>query len=408
MTRPPAARDEFGRWLSGRASRPLLCGALLLYLLSAGRVLGDDRTGIDNAVVVRAAHTLLDGGAPYADRRFLYPPAAVFAAVPQVPLGARTLFYLAPAVTALLVLAGALLALRIFRVRADSRLAAALAVGLAFSLPFQSMVHLGNWTCASVVAFPGALLLARRGRWTAAGALVGAALALKPMLVPLLLLFALARRWRALAMALAVPVAVSLPAALAMPRPGLLLTKTLPFLLHGQDSYARPFDASWPAVLARLGVGQPFALLLAVPPAAAALWFARLRWHGRGEEGVRLVECASLLMLSAFLVSRPAFLHYALVPLPSLAASAVVRGAAVRSVWFWTALLPQLSGVPWPELGSARRHAFKDIVMYTGLAAVLARTAWRIRPRTIETVTVSGGVYSLSSDSEPRNPPGTR
>ncbi|MGK5638876.1 glycosyltransferase 87 family protein [Streptomyces sp. URMC 126] len=400
----PPSRDGFARWIAGRASWPVLSAALLVYVLSAGRMLGVRRAGMDNAVVVRAARALLEGGSPYADKRFLYLPGAVFAALPQAPFDDVTLSRAVPFATAALVLAGVVLALRIFDVRVDSRLAAALTAGLGLFLPFQSIVHLGNWTAASAVAFPAALLLALRGRWTAAGVTVGLAVALKPMLVPLLLLFVLARRRRALAWAVGLPVTISLAAALAMPRPGLFLTKTLPFLLHGQDDYAAPFDASWTAVLPRLGVPHHLAFVLAACAAVTVLAVARLRWLRGGDEALRLVECGSLLMLAAFLVSRPSFLHYALVIVPALVASVVVRGAAARSVWFWMALLPQLAGVSWPELGSARRHAFKDVVMFTGMAAVLALAAWRSRPRTARAVTVSGVTYSLSSDPALRDP----
>ncbi|MGW1073205.1 glycosyltransferase 87 family protein [Streptomyces sp. NPDC002537] len=417
-----AAPDLLGRWLRGRAPRPLLAAALLVFALDVVRVLSGVRTGIDNAVVVRAARTLLDGGSPYADRRFLYLPGAVFAAVPQTLAGGRVLFYAVPVATALLGLAGVWAALRIFGVRADSRLAAGMVAGLGLFEPFHGLVYLGNWTVLSAVAFPVALLLARRGRWSAAAVVTGAALALKPMLVPVLLLFVLARRWRALAWAVGVPAAMSLAAASAMPRPGRFLTGTLPFLLHGQDAYARPFDASWSTVLPRLGVPTPLALALAGAAALTVLALARVRWRAGGDEGARLVECASLLMLAAFLVSRPSFQHYMLVVLPSLVASVVVRGAAARSVWFWLPLLPELAAVRWPYLESARRHAFRDIVMITGLTAALAARTWRGRARSGERsgerpgegskgrpgehpeddpekpVTVSGHVYAFGID----------
>ncbi|MFI9206345.1 glycosyltransferase family 87 protein [Streptomyces sp. NPDC053048] len=408
-----SAGDGLARWLRVRVSWPVAVAALLLFVLSSIRPYAKDRIGIDNAVVVRAARAMLEGGSPYADKRFLYLPGAVFAALPQTLVSERVLFYAVPVVTGVLVAVGAVLALRIFDVRPDSRLGAALMVGIALFLPFHSLVFLGNWTAASVVAFPAALLLARRGRWCAAGAVIGAAIALKPMLVPLLMLFVLARRWRALGWAVAVLAGVSLAAASAMPRPGLFLTRTLPFLLHGQDAYARPYDASWPSVLPRLGVPQHLAFGLAAVAAVAVLYCARLRWRNGGETGARLVECASLLMLAAFVVSRPSFLNYALVVVPSLVASAVVPGTAVRSVWFWMPLVPQLGGVPWPGLESAQRHAFKDIVMFGGLAGVLALVAWRGRNqrRADGVVTVSSENYSLcgagpvdSADSRPPDP----
>ncbi|MFD0383765.1 glycosyltransferase 87 family protein [Streptomyces stramineus] len=274
--RPVAARP--GPW-------PVLAVAPLWGALYVVKVLSGSRAAIDNAVVVRAARTLLEGGSPYADKRFLYLPGAVFAAVPQAPVPDRVLFYAVPVVTAALVLVGVVLALRIFGVRADSRLAAAMTAGLGLFLPFYGIVHLGNWTVLSVVAFPAALLLARQGRWCGAAVVIGAAVALKPMLVPVLLLFVLARQWRALAWAVGVPVAVSLAAAVALPRPELFFTRTLPFLLHGQDAYARPFDASWPAVLPRLGVPQPLAVTLAALAAVAVLVAARARWRAGETRG---------------------------------------------------------------------------------------------------------------------------
>ncbi|WP_190133248.1 glycosyltransferase family 87 protein [Streptomyces mashuensis] len=384
---------------------------MVLFTLSAARPYAKSRIGLDNAVVVRAARTLLEGGSPYADRRFLYLPGAVFAALPQAGLPERVLFYAVPLATGAFVGAGALLALGLFEVRRDSRLAALLLVGLAFFLPFQSLVFLGNWTVVAIVAFPAALLLARRGRWSGAGAVVGGSIALKPMLVPVLLLFVLARRWRALGWAVALAAVLSLAAAVAMPHPELFLTRTLPFLLHGQDAYARPYDASWPAVLPRLGVPQAPALVLGCVFAVGLLGAAWLRWRGgercegRGE-ALRLVECASLLMLAAFVVCRPSFQNYALVVVPSLAVSVVAGGAAARSVWFWVPLVPEWGGVPWPGLESAVHHAFKDIVMYGGLGMVLAVTAWRQwrgwrvvtppgSPGTAGVVTLSSCRYSL-------------
>ncbi|MEV4436439.1 glycosyltransferase family 87 protein [Streptomyces sp. NPDC049585] len=400
-------QDVVVQRLRERASWPALTAAVLLYTLSSVRAYAKERTGIDNAVVVRAAHTLLEGGSPYADKRFLYLPGAVFAALPQTLLSRRVLFYAVPPVTGALVALGVVLALRIFDVRADSRLAVVALVGTALFVPFQSLVFLGNWTAASVVALPAALLLARRGRWSGAGMVVGAAVALKPMLVPVLLLFVLARRWRALGWAVGLPAALSLAASWAMPRPGLFFTRTLPFLLHGQDSYARPYDSAWPSVLPRLGLPHTLAFLLAAAAGAAVLSFARLRWRAGGEEGLRLVECASLLMLAAFVVSRPAFLNYALVVVPSLAASVVERGAAARSVWFWMPLVPQVGGVPWPGLDTAQRHAFRDAVMYGGLAVVLALAARRRAGRSAEEeagrglVTLRNGDYSLCREVQP-------
>ncbi|MEV0256539.1 glycosyltransferase family 87 protein [Streptomyces sp. NPDC050732] len=328
--------------------------------------------GMDNDIVVRAAEAWLDGRSPYADRHFLYLPGAVLAAVPQAVLPVDVVRFLVPAgVTAGLVIGWAC-ALRIHGVPWRSRFAAYGLLGLALGFaPFGHLVQLGNWTVGSAAALPLALLLVCRGRWVAAGLVVGAAVAVKPLLAPVVLLFVLARRWRALGVAVGVPALVSAAAALVMPDPAGFFTRTLPFLLRGEDTFVRLYEASPSAVLARVGVPQTGATLVAVCAAAAGVWCARQRWR-RGDEGpARTVECAVMLMLSAFLVSRPSYDHYLLVVLPLLLAGALAPGAAARGPWFWVALVPQVPGFAWPWLEPGTRRAFKDAVTLCLLAGAV-------------------------------------
>ena len=331
-------------------------------------------TGMDNYFVVKAARRLLDGSAPYADKRFLYLPSSVIAALPEAFLSDRLLRPLVPAATAGGVLAGWWFSLRIFQVPLGSRLAVLVAGGLAYFAPFRSLVLLGNWTAFSAAALPLALLLALRSRWVWAGVVVGVAIATKPMLVPVALIFVFARRRAALVVAAAVPAGLSLLAGLAMPAPGYFFTKTLPFLLRGQDVYARPFDASLPSVLTRIGLPERVALGVAAVLAAAGVLAAWLRWRAGGPEPLRLVETGTMLMLAAFLVSRPSFDHYVLVVLPLLLASLPVVASAPRSPWFWIAFLPQIPVIQWPGFVAVERRAFKDAAMLGLLAAVVA---WR-------------------------------
>lgn len=349
--------------------------------------------GSDNAFVVKAAETLLAGGSPYEDKRFLYLPSAVIMAVPEALLPREVLRWLLPVGMSGLLGAGWLAALRIFAVPLRSRFAVGgFAVFALVYKPYINLVLIGNWTAISAAALPVALLLAQRRSWGSAGLVVGLAIACKPMLVPLGLLFLVARRWRGLAAAVLVPLGFSLAGALVMPSPSLFFTKTLPFLLQGQDSYALPWDASPIAVLPRLGVPVPLAVLVAFAGAGAGLWAAWVRWRREDADGgeLRLVETACMVMLAAFLVSRPSFDHYLLVVLPLLMASVVRTDAAARSPWFWAALGPQVAGIPWPSELEAKRRAFKDCATLCGLAIVLARRALRSGQVTLEPVTTAG------------------
>lgn len=356
---------------------------LLASVVRAG--LGSAAGGMDNAIVVRAAETWLDGGSPYADRHFLYLPSAVLAAVPEVLVPAAVLRFLAPAVVVGGLLVGWGSALRLYGISWRSRYAVlglgGLAVGFA---PFGHLVQLGNWTVVAAAALPLALLLAHRGRWVATGAVVGAAIAVKPLLVPVLLLFVLARRPLGLAVAVLVPTAASALAALTMPDPAGFFTRTLPFLLGGDDSFVRLYEASPGAVLPRLGVPQPLAAAVGALGAAAGVWCAWRRWGHEDTGAARLAESAVLLMLAAFLVSRPSYDHYLLVVVPLLLAGAVADGAPARTPWFWVALVPQLPGVVWPWLEAGERRAFKDAATLCVLAATVAVCCARRASVTVE------------------------
>ncbi|MFI6939276.1 glycosyltransferase 87 family protein [Streptomyces sp. NPDC050418] len=387
------------QWLAVPASRTLWC--VLVVVLCAGVVrvgLQNDDGGMDNAIVIDAARTWLAGGSPYDDPHFLYLPSAVLAAVPEVLLPTWLLRFAAPAFVTAALTAGWVCALRLYGVGLRSRYAVGglLALALGFA-PFAHLLVLANWTVIAAAVLPAALLLAHRGRWTAAGAAIGAAIAFKPLLVPVLLLFVFARRWRALGAAVLVPAAASGLAALAMPDPAGFFTRTLPFLLRGDDSFVRLYEASPAAVLPRLGVPQGAASLLALACAAGGVWCAWRRW-GRGDAGsaARLGECAAMVMLAAFLVSRPSYDHYLLVVVPLLLAGAGQEGAPGRTAWFWVALVPQVPGFAWPWLQPGTRRAFKDAFTLCVLAVTVGRCCLRRgrvhlpRARTLDAAAPSG------------------
>ncbi|MGW0910751.1 glycosyltransferase family 87 protein [Streptomyces sp. NPDC002784] len=371
-------KSDISGWLVRPASWhlwALLAAVLGATTLRTTRVTRDG--GMDNAIVVRAARTWLAGGSPYDDPHFLYLPGAVLAAAPQALLSPAALRLLVPlAVTACLA-AGWACALRLHRVPLRSRLAALGLAGLAAGFaPFAHLILLANWTATAALALPLGLLLADRKRWTAAAVVFGTAIALKPVLVPVALLFVFACRWRALALLVALPTTASAVAALFLPDPTGFFTRTLPFLLRGDDDFVRLYEASPAAVLPRLGVPQGPAALLALLAAAVGVGCAYRRWRRADAGPLRLTETAAALMLSAFLVSRPSYDHYLVIVVPLLLASVPCAGSVARSPWFWLALVPQLPGLSWPYLEPVQRRAFKDALTLCVLAGTIAGYGW--------------------------------
>ncbi len=244
----------------------------------------------------------------------------------------------------------------------------------------------GVTAAVAVPALPLCLLLAGRGRWVAAGAVLGAAVAWEPLLAPAALLFVFAHRWRALGALLLVHTALRLPG------PPALLSGGLPSLsgLRGSSAPSAPSALFAPSALldpsALLNPSGPYPALPArpaevwpagvlpvpgLPPTAAwgltlllaavGVMCAHRRWHGPGPVGLRLVETATGLMLSAFLVLRPSLRDHLLVLGPLLLAGLAYAGSAARRPWFWLALVPQLPGLtppgPWPGRRRARGRA---------------------------------------------------
>ncbi len=402
-----SARFTVLGWLRRPASRTLW--GVLAVVLAAGVVrvgLQQSDGGMDNVIVINAARTWLDGGSPYDDPHFLYLPSAVLAAVPEVLLPSRLLRFAAPAFVTAALTFGWVCALRMYGVGLRTRHAVLglLALALGFA-PFGHLIVLANWTVVAAAALPAALLLAQRGRWTWAAVVIGAAIAFKPLLVPVLLVFLFARRFKALSVAVLVPAVASGLAALAMPDPAGFFTRTLPFLFKGDDGFVRLYEASPAAVLPRLGVPQQVATLFALGCAAAGVWCAWRRWRrgdtgsgGRGDAAgpARLGECAAMVMLAAFLISRPSYDHYLLVVVPLLLAGAAEEGAPGRTAGFWLALVPQVGGFEWPFLREGVMRAYKDsftlcvLAVTVGLCCVRRGRVVLPRARTLEVAEPAG------------------
>ncbi len=387
-----------------QASLPARIAAAVVLMLPAAGVIRRGSAMQDNGYVVKAARALLSGHSPYADERFLYLPSSAVAALAETWLDDQTIRLVFPFVLAVLTLAGWSLALALCGVRVGSRLGLLGMAAIALLFGYRSLLAVGNWSVVAVVALPAALLLCARNRWSAAAAVAGVSIALKPMLVPLALLFLFAGRRRALVTLVAVPgvlVLLSLP---FTPEPGRFLSDTLPFLLHGQDEYAKPYDASLASILPRLGAGGDLTLAIRGVVAVAGLLLAWARWRLpddavpldrsvpvsgqagawerlRGDRSLelRLAETASMIMLTVFLVFTPAFGHYSLVILLPLAATAIDRRSVARSLWFWVALAPQFPGVEIPGLTAPQTRAFTVLFMHGVLALLLAHRTLRDR-----------------------------
>ncbi|MBA3432484.1 MAG: DUF2029 domain-containing protein [Actinobacteria bacterium] len=301
----------------GDLTLPLWVLGGLSFATSVARTV--EAQGYDTVPLWIAVHALLEGGPVYTEQGagdFLYPPSALVLLLPlgafDLAWGNRLFFFVDLAA----ILVATAMLLELFGLRWRGPAGAIALLGLSLAGPVLFTLNAGNVNGPVLLGYAGMLVAARRESWLAAGALLGATLALKPILAPLLVVFLLYRRWSSAVVAVAVPLLLSPPVLLAAPETRAFFQTTLPLLLRGQDARIQEVSVSLSSVLERLS--SPSAL---VPPLQAVvlvitailLW---RRWRIPSVEPRRLVEACTIVLVGAFLVSSFAFSHYGLFLLP--------------------------------------------------------------------------------------------
>jgi arabinofuranan 3-O-arabinosyltransferase len=265
---------------------------------------------------------------------FLYPPSMLLLVWPLSLLGfssAKLLFFLADA-AAILVAAG--LCLELFGIRWRSRTGILVLAGLFLALPVTNTLHNEQVNGLVVLAQAAMLVAAARRRWVLAAVLLGVSLMIKPILLPLVLIFLLARQWRAALLALAIPAGLSLAILPFTADGGQFFTQALPLLVRGNAAYFQKWNVSLAGEAAVVGVPQTMALLLRglfVAAGAVAIW---LRWKRKGDETLRLVEVSGLIILITLLGFSFAWQEHIIFLLP-LALSAWHPDSLLRHPLAW-------------------------------------------------------------------------
>jgi arabinofuranan 3-O-arabinosyltransferase len=303
-------------------TRATLTAAWTVGILSLGTSLVpivNGRQGYDTAPLTTAVHALFNGGQVYTGKGagdFLYPPSALLLLLPLGALGlawAGRLFFLVDLAT---VLAATGLLLHLFGLRWRG-LAGAIAVfGLGLALPFTFTLDAGNVNGPVLLGLAGFLLAAARKRWILAGVCLGLTLALKPILIPVLLVVVLYRRWETLATAVAIPVVLSAPLLLAVASTRAFFHTTVPLLFHGQNAQIQDASVALRSAAARLAVPDAVtrsAEIVVLLVTLALLWRRR---RGSTLEPRRLVELTTIALVGGFLLSTFAFSHYGIFLLP--------------------------------------------------------------------------------------------
>ena len=321
--------DDVARDVLRSASRlvgPLLLAAAALVCIKLVLVAHDGAIDFRSGVW-QPAVDILHGRSPYPRAESLRPQDGIpaiyppFIALLATPLGLLS-YGLASALWTLLLIAALALTLRLLGVR-DWRL-----FGAVFLLsPVMDALMLGQVEILLVLA--SALLWRFRDRWVVAALALGAAMAVKPLMFPLLAWLLITRRIRASVGSVAVACGLALGSWAVIGFSGM---RSYPALLRAWDHLYDSCGISLSALALKLDL--PASLAKALPLVVAALLLAFAWRLARGVDGDRRAFAAAV---GAVVVAAPVvwshYLVYLIVPLAL---------AAPRLGWRWLPI-----ALPW-------------------------------------------------------------
>jgi arabinofuranan 3-O-arabinosyltransferase len=313
--------------------------AILTILYQARNTLGPG-TASDFIPVWRAARAFVDGAEPYQVMGFVYPPSALLLVAPLGVVGFGISHLVFHVLSIACIVAAVFLCFRIFGVRVTSTIAPAITFALFISAPVRLTLYTENVNGIVLLGAMLAFLCAIEGYWVSAGLALGLGFAVKPVLAPVVLLLVLARRWRALFTATAVPAVLS-GCAFAWLNGGVsYLREVIPFLANGNYPQNAPINTSLVGAATVLGMPNALAIFARMLTLAVGALFIWARLKIAGDERLVVADVVGIILTTTFLVFSFSWPYYAIYLLPTFMA-AVSPGRAAAD---WRYLLFGVAG----------------------------------------------------------------
>lgn len=293
----------------------------------------DDRYANDFHVLQDGATRFWDGGSVYSDPWFLLTPSGLLAMLPFGLVGPGVGFAVWNTVSICAVAVGIVCSLRFVGSPLTGPAAAGTTLVVCLSESLTSTLLLGNLNNSLLFALGAGFLLADlRGRTVLAGVLLGLSLAVKPVLVLLLLMPLLRRRWQTLGWAVAIPLCLNVLGLALLPSASDFFSVTVPHLLEGRRGWN---NSLWGMGLTYELPGWSIAAsrVLVLVLVGIAVW----RLRRVEDEVLRSATTYGVLVLGTFLVSSLSQAYYSLLLVPLLI-TVVRAGSAVRTPAAWVAV----------------------------------------------------------------------
>jgi arabinofuranan 3-O-arabinosyltransferase len=195
---------------------------------------------------------------------------------------------------------------------------------------------LENVTVVCALALSAFFLFAKKDQWVWAAVAIGVTLSLKPLLLPVLIVFVLVKRWRALAVAIAIPAVLNIVAFAVVADPSAVFAK-LPSLLNRSGTGVQ-LNSAWVDVMRSFGMPDYATILIRLATVAIVLVAAWWSWQRLDDFILRVITTTSLLLIGTYLAGTLSENHFMLTLVP-LAMTVILPDSPMRSVPAWVGVL---------------------------------------------------------------------
>lgn len=392
---PETASPKIHRRLVVAATGLLWAAAAASWVLLYRRVDGQKTLGWDLLTTWRAEKVFAHGGEPYAVKAFVYPPSCLIVLRPLAALTEHELTIGGLVATAVIACVSVMIVAVAIGARWWGPTAAATILLMSLTGAMRGEIGLENVSVLGFLALALFFIFALRDHWFAAAVAIGLSISIKPLLVVVLVVFLLARRWWPFVVAVAVPVVLNVLGIALVASPHLVWSK-LPSLLNRSGSGVT-YNSAWVDVARELGMPEAATLMLRIATALlvlAAAWFA---WNRFADSRLRIITTTSVLLIGEFLVGTLSEYHFMLTLIP-LAMTVVISGSAIRTVtgvvgiaWAMDALAPP------PSVLGLERNANDSAFRAIGMSLVVLTVTFVLARR--------GPLRHVESPAEVARPP---
>jgi arabinofuranan 3-O-arabinosyltransferase len=301
----------------------------------------DSGLGWDLVTSWRAEQAFVHGSQPYSladthHRLFLYPPSSLILMRPIALFSLHGVAVWGLVATAAMTWAAVMISAAALGRRWWGLTAAIVVFALRFAQPVVAELGLENVTVLCTLALAAFFLFAKKDQWVWAAVAIGVTLSIKPLLLPVLVIFVLVRQWRGLAVAVAIPAVLNVVAFAVVTDPSAVFAK-LPSLLNRSGTGVQ-LNSAWVDVLRSFGVPDYATILIRLATVAIVLVAAWWSWQRLDDFVLRVVTTTSLLLIGTYLAGTLSENHFMLTLVP-LAMTVILPRSPMRSVAAWLGVL---------------------------------------------------------------------